>query len=122
MVVVVVMAAALNQEWGSCMSRRGYDFEYPGPASAFDLALRTRPDGTVGPLPTPGAQAADIPAEEQSLLGIEPEREIALADFDCRVQTGYLERLTEMRVRADEEFIQANRAQLDQLVAASPGW
>jgi hypothetical protein len=113
---------ALDAEWEACMTRQGYTFEeYQGdhdPSVAMAVALRTRPDGTLGPT-SDGEASADIPVEEKSLLGTEPERKVALADYDCRVETDYLDRLTQVRWSLDEQFIEEHQGELDRLVAAA---
>ncbi len=116
----------LDAEWESCMAGKGYrleklDYEH-GPGLAFGLAMRTRPDGTVGPSHDTPVPLAEIPHEERSLLGTEPEREVAVADFDCRVETDYMARLTDIRVSLDEKFIAEHQAELDRLVAAAESW
>ncbi len=116
----------LDEEWGSCMAKKGSavagrEIDH-GPKLAPALALRTRPDGTVGPLHLDPVPVTDIPVEETSLLGTEPERKVALADFDCRAETDYLARLTAIRVSRDEDFIAAHQAELDRLTAAAETW
>ncbi len=116
----------LDAEWESCMAGKGYrleklDYEH-GPDLAFGLARRTRPDGTVGPFHYTSVNLADVPVEEKSLLGTEPEREVAVADFDCRVETDYMARLTDIRVSLDDQFIAEHQTELDRLVAAAESW
>ena len=115
----------LDAEWESCMNQQGFTFDKlegdHGPNMAMGLALRTRPDGSVGSFRV-GVPAADIPVDEQSLLGTEPERKVALADFDCRAETDYMDRLAEIRVSLDNQFITEHQTQLDQLAAAAQSW
>jgi hypothetical protein len=119
-------AVQLDAEWETCMAGKGYTFEPSpddyGPRSAMDLALRTRPDGTVGPAPDGFINLSDIPVEEKSLLGTEPERQVALADFDCRAETDYLDRLTQIQMSIDEQFLADHQGELDRLVVAAEGW
>jgi hypothetical protein len=116
---------ALNRQWEACMNSKGYVFDQSyvgaGPDAALNLAVRTRPDGSVGP-PNTDTATEDIPAEEKGLLGTGPERVVALADFDCRAETDYLARLTQIRVERDTAFIEAHRAELDRLVDAAQSW
>lgn len=118
-------AVELNRQWESCMNGQGYVFDdgvkVRNPELAMGLALRTRPDGTVGPLHTVGP-TAEVPDDEKSLLGSAPERKIALADFDCRVETDYMAQLTKIRVDMDQRFITDHQAELDRLVAAAQSW
>ncbi|MDR2931157.1 MAG: hypothetical protein LBV06_09685 [Propionibacteriaceae bacterium] len=66
--------------------------------------------------------STDIPVEEKSLLGTAPEREVALADFDCRAETDYLAQLTDIRVSLDEKFIREHHAELDRLEVLAATW
>jgi hypothetical protein len=116
---------ALNQEWEGCMNVKGYRFDEgvtgTGPEAAMVLARETMPDGTA-PVVLPGTPVTDIPPEQLSLLGTEPERKVALADFDCRAETDYMARLTAIRVSIDQQFIAEHQAELDRLVAAAESW
>ncbi len=120
-------AIQLDAEWGACMKGKGFvvddgiDTDH-GPSLAMFLAERTHPDGTVGPVHFGEVSSADVPVEEKSLLGTEPEREVAVADFDCRVEADYLARLTDIRVSLDDQFIADHQAELDRLVAAAESW
>jgi hypothetical protein len=111
----------LNQQWAGCMAAQGFELSEEaavwGPMAGLDLARRTRPDGTVAPPIVESIAIVDIPAEEWSLLGTEPERAVALADFDCRVETDYLARLAALRVDFDNDIIAANSDALQRLKA-----
>ncbi|MDR2929480.1 MAG: hypothetical protein LBV06_01015 [Propionibacteriaceae bacterium] len=118
----------LNDEWESCMATRGYVFdpqswepEDGGPQIAMNRAIETTPDGSVVSVP-PGTRIDQAPPEAVSLLGSQPERDIALADFDCRAQTNYLPRLIDIRFDLEEQFIQEHQAALDRLVATASDW
>ncbi|MDR2973219.1 MAG: hypothetical protein LBV00_00700 [Propionibacteriaceae bacterium] len=112
----------INEEWEACMRTQGYTFEGGGgPGWAMSLAMRTLPDGSAMTIPA-GATGGDIPNEAKSLLGTEPERKIAVDDFDCRVKTDYMDRLMTIRVARDEQFITEHQTELDRLVAAAESW
>jgi hypothetical protein len=115
----------LDTAWEVCMSRAGFeldsDADHHGPVLGLDLAIRTRQDGSAGPR-QPDTPTADISMEEKSLLGTEAERGVAVADFDCRVTTDYITRISAIRVARDNEFIDANREALEQLVVAASSW
>ncbi|MDR2973223.1 MAG: hypothetical protein LBV00_00720 [Propionibacteriaceae bacterium] len=118
-------AVQLNHEWESCMNGNGVTFDThlsgKGPGIALHQAISTRPDGTVGPWQD-DAPTTDIPVEEKSLTGSEPERALALKDFDCRAQTDYVARLTTLRIQSDNAFIEKNRDALNRLLTAAEGW
>jgi len=115
----------LDSEWGSCMEAKGFVFDplpsEHGPMLGMGLAMRTHPDGTVGPVYY-GVPAAQIPDDEKSLLGSDPERAVAVADFDCRTQMNYLPRLADIRDSLDTAFIQQHQADFDKLEAAAETW
>jgi hypothetical protein len=82
------------------------------------MAKRTKTDGTLGS----AWQRADpavggLPLDEQYLLGTEGEIKIALADFDCRVNTNYEARLLEVYLALEAEFVAQHRSELEQLKA-----
>jgi hypothetical protein len=87
--------AGLNSQWASCMANRGYDLTSGGypqegltPWVAWDMALRTRADGTLGDAWYNYQGEEFTPEEERSLLGTTAEIQIALDDFDCRQEAG----------------------------------
>lgn len=113
---------ALDVEWASCMAEAGhdlvaaFDLTGPSPLSAVDLAVRTRPDGSVGD-PQPDTPTSEIPFDERYLTGDPAERAVALADFDCRAATNYLERLTTIQIDLEEEFVHARAQALEEMAA-----
>lgn len=119
--------AAVDAEWTVCMAEHGYPFmaeegpagdvRLPSPLSARSLAARTRPDGSVAD-PDYDAPAADVPWEERALVGSEYEIAIALADFDCRDEVNYVERLTDVRIDLEQRFVDANGEELDRMLRA----
>ncbi|MDR2929482.1 MAG: hypothetical protein LBV06_01025 [Propionibacteriaceae bacterium] len=110
--------ASLNRDWVNCMKSSGQTLPdwagEEGPRVAMGIAMRTRPDGSLGP-ERPNTWVGEIPPEEISLMGTQPERDIALADYDCRASLNYLPRLTAIRVAMDEKFIHEHQAALDRL-------
>jgi hypothetical protein len=118
---------ALDLEYEVCMGRAGFDLgsgrEYaPGevnPWAAFSLAQHTRADGSLGSSWNAGPDFAvdAAPIEERSLLGTQAEIKIALADFDCRVETDYDRRLKDAYLRLEAEFVAAHKSELDQMKA-----
>lgn len=121
---------ALNAEWSECMLNAGVDMappeEYgpvqePGPYDAYDLALMTPADGSAVQWPAPGAPAKDIPLDRQYLVGSAAERQIALADYDCRKSTDYVDRFVDILVAVESEFVAQHKDELDAMVAAASG-
>lgn len=117
-------ATTLNEQWATCMADAGFDIApgqpgatSPTPRDALGLAIRTRPDGQVSPAEYDGL-TSELPIEERYLLGSEPERAIALADFDCRAATDYEATLTDVLVELEAQFVRDHKPELDELAAA----
>jgi hypothetical protein len=87
--------------------------EQEGPASAWGLAFHTNADGEYW-----DGDGQDPPVEYLSLTGAPREVAIAVADFKCREQTDYVDRFLAIQRDAQEEFIAANKAELDEMAAA----
>jgi hypothetical protein len=87
--------------------------EFNGPAGARDLAFHTNAEGE--PWNGPSGEA---PPEYSSLTGTPREIAIAVADFTCRDETNYVSSLLKILRQAQEEFIGAHQAELDELAAA----
>lgn len=118
--------ALADAEWSQCMANAGYVFpdgpdadrrRRVGPSSAWHLAVVTPPDGQPGDY-SQDLPAAQIPWEQRALVGSDRELAIALADFDCRAETGYVERVTEVRVDLEQQYVDANRAELERMLRA----
>jgi hypothetical protein len=116
----------LNREWMACMPS---DMTAPlgdlnvvatgpygGPHGAFALALRTTSDGKTVPLEVP---SEELSPEQRALVGSSPEVAIAVADFDCRVQTDYLDRFIAIQSRIEARFVADHKSELDAMMAAA---
>ncbi|MCL1838700.1 MAG: hypothetical protein FWG47_05220 [Propionibacteriaceae bacterium] len=98
----------LNREWASCIAEIGVatpfrsDYlESIGPFAYFTRATR----GTVEDM-----RAVRPPSPEFS-------RPLALADFDCRVKTDYVNRFTQIQFDLEQQILDKNQAVFDKLVA-----
>ncbi|MCL2784832.1 MAG: hypothetical protein FWD55_05235 [Propionibacteriaceae bacterium] len=80
-------------------------------------AWRTRADGTLGDTWYHYEYDEATPEEERSLLGTQAEVQIALADFDCREESNYLERYLAIQIDLESAFVDQHRAQLDEMLA-----
>ncbi|MDR1186237.1 MAG: hypothetical protein LBK95_02070 [Bifidobacteriaceae bacterium] len=86
-----------DREWDKCMAEHGYDvaeehsigdggeWVTSGPIQAFYLAVMTGADGRVADRDQ--YLSTELPEDQRSLVQSEPEKAIALADFDCRERT-----------------------------------
>ncbi|MDR1442391.1 MAG: hypothetical protein LBJ02_08415 [Bifidobacteriaceae bacterium] len=83
-----------------------------GPSSAWNAAVDSGPDGDYWLKPE---QAT---AEYQSLTGTPREIDIAVADFKCREETSYVDRVLEILRESQERFIAAHKSELDEMAAA----
>lgn len=115
----------LNATWGACMEDRGFSLisgfywneHNISPWAAQTLALRTRADGSLGDTWYNYQYDEITPAEERSLLGTEIEVQIALADYDCRQESGYMERYLAIQIELESEFVEQHHTQLDEMMA-----
>lgn len=116
---------ALSAEWRTCMAASGIDVDgrlasrraddpssVDGPQGAFMLAVETGDDGAVA---DPSVPLETRRRDQQSLSGSKPEIAIALADYDCRVATNYVDRLVAVQRGMEEAFIKESRSELDRL-------
>ncbi|MDR1237324.1 MAG: hypothetical protein LBK28_03695 [Propionibacteriaceae bacterium] len=115
----------LNREWRTCMAGKDFPIDnleegrlWDGPVQAYMLAIRTDPSGKVGII-TDDPNAT--PDEQSRLIGSATERELALLDFDCRTETDYLHRFTEIQRKWEQSFVDANRKALDKMRAFVDG-
>jgi len=117
---------AVNDEWYRCMAEAGHDVRppegrrspAPGPSDAYQAAVMTAPDGRRDWAQVEMA-GDEIPVDQKYLVGSEAERAIALADHDCRASTRYVDRLLEVLVSLEEDFVQQHAAELARLEAAA---
>ncbi|MDR2567588.1 MAG: hypothetical protein LBC97_16355 [Bifidobacteriaceae bacterium] len=116
---------ALVSEYRSCMLDAGFDIaggnmhsaEEATPWASFVMALRTKPDGSLGNSWTHYASEEETPADERSLLGTDGERRIAVADFDCRQATDYEAVFLEEYLSWEQDFVDAHKPDLEKMKA-----
>ncbi|MDR0593409.1 MAG: hypothetical protein LBG60_09205 [Bifidobacteriaceae bacterium] len=120
---------ALDREWAACVAEQGFDVSeehvigdggeegvISGPVQALYLAVRTGADGQAAPRDRYGD--FELPQDQRTLIQSPPELAVALADFDCRVETDYMARLIAIQTELEAAFLEENRAALDQMLAA----
>lgn len=105
----------LDQEWSGCMADAGFDFANPQAAqeSIIDLSNAAYEDYE-------GEEDENgewIPPDLTDLK--QTEIDTAVADYDCQEQVDYSDRSLEVQFAIEQEFVDANRDQLDALVAAA---
>lgn len=110
--------AELDAQWADCMDAAGQG-GHANPMQAQDSVYQEMNEiyESVGMsedgMPTGEPDQAAIDA-----LG-ERERELALADLDCREETDYRDRSAEITAEVEQQFIDDHEAELDALVAAA---
>ncbi|MDR2374437.1 MAG: hypothetical protein LBD77_10195 [Bifidobacteriaceae bacterium] len=126
---------ALNAEWLACFTDEHGEVVIPDPTALiaaspdadWDIALPAsvrNPRGAWSVAQDLGAdggfwlQPGPAPEEYRSLAGRPAEVAVAVADFKCRQETDYVDRLLEIMRESQEQFVAANRAQLDEMAAA----
>jgi hypothetical protein len=119
---------ALDREWSACMDGKGYDVHeehvmgdsgsaelISGPIQALYLAIQTGADGEVSSRDS--SADTTVPEDQRTLIQSEPEKAVALADFDCRQETDYMARLIAVQRELETAFVESNRQALDQMLA-----
>jgi hypothetical protein len=116
----------LDLDWQACMLGRGYELDTgPGAGDGFSpyrlptLALmRATQTGSDGSVLDPATAPENVPADQMRLTGSEAEVQVAVADFECRQQTNYLNTYLARVREMQEEFIRNNRDELERFKAA----
>ena len=125
---------AVDGEWATCMDAAGHP-GFTTQAAAQESMYTAMNEFYESSAPVEGeplpedadaeasASGGPSPADEpdQAALDALAEKEVALAlaDLDCREETDYRDRQTEVQRTAEEQFIADHKAELDALVAAS---
>ncbi|MCL1923195.1 MAG: hypothetical protein FWG15_04975 [Propionibacteriaceae bacterium] len=115
----------VSSQWNQCMKGRGrelisgsmYTEETVQPWASHYMALAIRADGVVGDSWKKNDIDNTTPEEERSLLGTEAEIKIAVDDFDCRVETNYMETFAAVQIELENQFIQDHYQQLQDMLA-----
>jgi hypothetical protein len=81
------------------------------------LARKTAADGTVRDLPPGPFDPATVPQDQLWLVGSQPERDVAVADFKCREQTDYVNRYAQRVAAMETKWVADHQAELDQMMA-----
>lgn len=116
--------AALDGEWAACMQESGHA-GFTTQTSAWDSIAaeldeffpetdEASPDAASEELPDLSPESNPEIAELQ-----EREIELALADLSCREQTSYQEEYQRITFAKEQEFLDANRAELDAMKLAA---
>jgi hypothetical protein len=110
-------ACLKNGEQGDVFAESLQAADTATPESAYSLAVSTAPDGSV-------LQAGviyddnEVPDDQDSLVGSQAERDVAVADFLCREETDYVDRYAKALKAAEEEYLAAHQAEFDAMEAA----
>jgi hypothetical protein len=117
-------STALGRDFAQCVaaSKVVAKFELPlgdqsGPDSLFSQAVGLSRDGELFDSGDQWIDASTIADDQRSLVGSAPEREIALLDFDCRVETDYVARYAAIRADFQAAYVAEHQAELDAMMA-----
>lgn len=110
--------AELDAKWSGCMDEAGepgFDTQMSAANSIYDemnriyeASAESDPEGLSDPNESP----------EMEALG-EREIELALADFECRDETSYLEKALKIQFDLEAQFVADNKADLEAFKAAA---
>jgi hypothetical protein len=124
-------AVTLDQEWERCTVRKGLDFsvkEYPrdgdggadvsmanrpSPMGAFDIAHMVGKDGQAI-----SDKDVGIGQDAFALQAYPAQVEVALADFDCREEIDYMDRLMAILFDVEQRFLDENKDRLEALTSS----
>lgn len=118
--------ATANESWAGCMAEAGYPdltLQPDAEASIADAYHQAQLDAGAG---SPGSASDDDPFAMEAVtipagtLVELQQREVvtAVADLDCREETGFDDALLAEQTRREEQYIADNTAALDELAAA----
>lgn len=104
--------AALESEWASCMSGKGYSFANHDEAMnhIYDLSNQMWEDIDWEANPEGPSQETQDQFQAQEI-------EQAVADFECSEEVDYSDRQQEISFALQQKFLDENRAELDAMVA-----
>jgi hypothetical protein len=103
----------LDAAWADCMSQAGH----PGFTQQWDAQNSIYEDQNAV-WETMDPDTGEIDQAAMDALG-EKEVELALADLDCREQTDYREKQTDITFEAEQQFVDDHKAELDAMKAAA---
>jgi hypothetical protein len=122
---------SLNSEWLECFTDEYGEVVLPdpdeSPKEAMDVVLPAEVHDPHGAwvvaelIGSDGGFWVDVgyaPEEYRSLAARPKEIEVALADFDCRQKTDYLDRYFEIMRDSQNQFIAEHKSELDEMAAA----
>ena len=120
--------SALDSGWVSCMQNAGHSgFANPDDAqsSIASEAMDARGAESESETSSGGSEQSDVseipePLSEADIAALrDKEIELALADLSCREETHYAETLAEIVFRVEQEFVDANKEELDAMKRAA---
>ncbi|SDQ85166.1 hypothetical protein [Microbacterium sp. cf332] len=105
--------ADIDREWASCMDAAGY----PGFATQADAQNSVYDELNAM---YENSSTSETGVDEAALDEIhEREVDVALADLDCREETGYRDAYQKAQFEAEEQFIADHKTELDAMKAAA---
>lgn len=118
--------AELDNRWASCIADAGYP-DFSRPEEAANWVLNQVNEAQPDPGLTADSTSADRHAAwdriDARMAEIRPaEIELAVADFDCKVEIAYPHTLIEISAEYEQEIYDANRADFEALRDAFREW
>lgn len=117
--------ADLNAEWAACMATRGFTEQNPSATVSrfylLQMQAESNPDwGEAEPTMIEAAGSGPILWMSEGAVSAE-EVAIAVADFDCEIETDYPERASQISVQLQREYIAEHSEEIEALRAAVGG-
>lgn len=115
---------ALNRAWSACMEERGepgFDTQQSAEESISTAYANLRFASDSGSDDEQLVPPSDLSPETDPQVAALREREIelALVDLACREETNFAERQAAIQMQVEQEFVDANREELDALKRAA---
>jgi hypothetical protein len=109
-------ACLVEGDLGGVFTRFLEGVQLATPWTAFSVAVLTAEDGSVAQMLAGQTYSdEDFSESQQSLVGSQAERDVAVADFACRAETDYVNRFAAALAAAQESYIEAHREELDKM-------
>jgi hypothetical protein len=111
-------ALEASERWNACMLAKEVDVG-GDVADDADTMYMTRPTPWVA-----DSHARELAVNEDGLPSLQAtpsQIEVALADFDCRAETRYIDAIIEVQRDLEQKFLEQHRNELDRMRAAAGG-
>ncbi|MCL2803991.1 MAG: hypothetical protein FWD29_08615 [Micrococcales bacterium] len=113
-------AVKLNREWSQCMMAAGIDVTGGQEIIPSNTGYLNQATPLMAFFYARSLENSDIATDDSPRLIASPAQvEVAVADYDCRAQTDYFNRILDVQIRVERSFLDLHRAELNDMRAAA---